>query len=112
MYKYLLACLIMTVFGAFGGFFFKKAADSGETIFRILFSPFLYIGGVFYVLGALLNIWVLKKINYTVVLPLTAITYVWTLVISYFILNEKLTIKKVAGILFIITGALILGIKA
>ena len=111
MYKYLLMCLGMTIFGAFGGFFFKKAADTGGSVLKILFSPFLYVGGLLYVLGALLNILVLKKLDYTVVLPITAITYVWTLVISYLILKEKLTSRKIAGVLFIIVGALILGLS-
>ena len=110
MYKYLLVCLLMTICGAIGGFFFKKAADTGESIIKILFTPFLYIGGFFYVLGALLNIWVLKKLNYTVVLPITAITYVWTLTIAYFVLKEKLSTRKIAGLVLIITGALMLGL--
>lgn len=111
MYKYLLLCLVMTVFGAFGGFFFKKAADSGTSILKILLSPYLYVGGVIYVISAVLNIIALKGLNYTVVLPITAITYVWTLVISYFILKEKLSGKKITGVLLIIVGALILGLS-
>jgi len=111
MYKYLLLCLIMTVFGAFGGFFFKKAADAGTSILKIFLSPYLYVGGVLYVLGAVLNILILKELDYTVVLPITAITYVWTLVISYFILKEKLTVKKITGVILIIFGALIIGLS-
>ena len=109
MYKYLLVCLAMTIFGAFGGFFLKKAADTGTSILKIFLSPYLYVGGILYVIGAVLNILALKKLNYTVVLPITAITYVWTLVISYFILKEKLRGKKIAGVILIIVGALILG---
>ena len=111
MHKYLLLCLIMTVFGAFGGFYFKKAADSGTSILNILLSPYLYVGGILYVIGAVLNIIALKGLDYTVVLPITAITYVWTLVISYFILKEKLSHKKIAGVILIIVGALILGLS-
>lgn len=111
MYKYLLVCLIMTVFGAFGGFFFKKAADTGTSIIKIFLSPYLYVGGVLYVISAILNILALKKLNYTVVLPITAITYVWTMVISYCILKEKLRGKKIVGVVLIIGGALILGLS-
>ena len=111
MYKYLLLCLIMTVFGAFGGLFFKKAADTGGSFLKIVLSPYLYCGGLLYVIGALLNILALKGLDYTVVLPITAVTYVWTLLISYFILKEKLTGKKVAGVVLIIVGALVLGLS-
>ena len=111
MYKYLLVCLIMTVFGAFGGLFFKKAADTSTSILKIVLNPYLYVGGILYVISAILNILVLKKLDYTVVLPITAITYIWTLVISYFILKEKLRGKKIAGVILIIVGALILGLS-
>jgi len=111
MYKYLLICLIMTIFGAFGGLFFKKAADTGTSILKILLSPYLYVGGILYVISAVLNIIALKGLDYTVVLPFTAITYVWTLVISYSILKEKLTGKKISGVILIILGALILGLS-
>ncbi|MBC8060876.1 MAG: EamA family transporter [Clostridiaceae bacterium] len=111
MYKYLLVCLIMTIFGAFGGLFFKRAADTGTSIINIFFSPYLYLGGTLYVISAALNILALKGLNYTVVLPITAITYVWTLVISFFILKEKLSSKKISGVILIIVGALILGLS-
>lgn len=110
MYKYFLICIVFTLVGAFGGYFFKKAATTSSSIIKIIFNPFLYIGGVFYVIGAILNIIVLKKLSYTVVLPLTSITYVWTIIISYFMLKEKISLKKILGIVFIISGAVLLGI--
>lgn len=110
MYRIFLLCLIFTLAGAFGGLCFKKAASSSDRIIKIVLSPYLYYGGILYVIGAFLNIIVLKELKYTVVLPLTSITYIWTIFISYFILKEEITIKKVVGIALIIIGAIILGI--
>lgn len=110
MYRFFILCLIFTLAGAFGGLCFKKAVSSSDKIIKTFLSPYLYIGGLLYVLGAILNIIVLKELRYTVVLPLTSITYIWTILISYFILNERITSKKIIGILLIITGAIILGI--
>lgn len=109
MIKFFLVCIIFTIIGAFGGFFFKKTASSSKSILKILFSPYLYVGGMLYVMGGLLNIWALKKLPYTVVLPLTSITYIWTMLISYFILKEKITKKKITGVLCIVLGAALLG---
>lgn len=108
MLKNILLCIIFTLSGAFGGYFFKKASSDKGSILKIIFNKNLYIGGILYVAGALLNIIVLKRLNYIVVLPLTSITYVWTMIISYFILGEKITIKKIIGVMFIVFGALIL----
>jgi len=93
----------MTLFGALGGYFFKKASSANG---RLLQS--LVIGGLFYVCGALLNVLLLRELPYSIVFPLTSVTYLWTLLISYFLLNEKLTIRKVTGVLFILAGAILL----
>jgi hypothetical protein len=43
---------------------------------------------------AIINILVLKQLPYTIVFPLTSITYIWTLMISYFLLGEKIKGKN------------------
>lgn len=105
MSKYYILCAIFTLFGAFGALFFKKASTTNKGITDMIFNVNLYIGGVFYLIGAILNIVVLKYLKYTVVLPITSITYIWTMLISYFIIKEKITMKKIAGITCIILGA-------
>lgn len=104
----ILTILILTLFGAFGGYFFKKSTDC-TSIIEICKSKYLYIGCFFYVIGALLNIIVLKYLPYSVVLPLTSITYFWTLILSYFLLNEKITKFKIMGIVMILIGASFIG---
>lgn len=97
----------MTIAGAFGGFFFKKATLKGFKI-SAYFLLFLGIGGFCYLLSSILNIMVLKQLPYTIVFPLTSITYIWTLLISYFFLKESITVKKVVGIILICMGAIFL----
>jgi drug/metabolite transporter (DMT)-like permease len=97
----------MTLFGALGGFFFKKASGvNDKKLTKILL--FLAIGGSLYFVGALLNIALLQKLPYSVVFPLTSITYIWTMILSYFFLDEKITMKKLAGIMCIAAGCLLL----
>ena len=104
---YYIFIIIMTLMGAFASFFFKKATGT-ESIKQLLFNVNLYIGGFLYVLAAFLNIYVLRFLPYSVVLPLTSITYVWTMIISYFILSEKISEKKIMGVFLIIIGAFLL----
>lgn len=93
----------MTLLGALGGYFFKKASSP-----NIQMLPALMIGGLFYVSGALLNILLLRELPYSLVFPLTSITYLWTLIIAYFYLGEKLTPRKIFGVLFILAGTILL----
>lgn len=71
----------------------------------------LYIGGGLYLISALLNIFVLRYLDYSVVLPLTSITYVWTMIISYLILKESITKRKIAGVALILVGAVLVSIS-
>lgn len=102
--------VIMTLLGSFGGFFFKKStSESG--ILSIIMSKFLYIGGCLYVASAVLNIIVLKYMPLSVVLPMTAITYIWSMITSRIILKEKITKFKLIGITSIIIGVIFIGIS-
>lgn len=97
----------MTFIGSIASLFLKKASNY-NTIIELLKNKFLYFGAFLYLLSALLNIYILKKLDYSIVLPLTSLTYVWTMFISKIFLKEKLTIKKILGVSLIFFGALIL----
>lgn len=99
----------MTVLGSFASLFFKNASGS-KSITKTLCNKFLYLGIALYVLAAILNVMILKYLDYSVVLPLTSVTYVWTMLISFFILKEKLSFKKILGVLFILSGAIIVAL--
>lgn len=110
MIRIYLILISLTIIGAFGGYSFKKASNSSEKIYLILTNKWLYIGGILYLLSAILNIYVLKFLPYTVVLPMTSITYIWTMLISYYLLNEKVSKRKICGVVFIFIGATLVGL--
>jgi drug/metabolite transporter (DMT)-like permease len=89
-----------TLLGAFGGFFFKRASDPLVNTYRALF-----IGLACYGSAALINIYVLTLLPYSVVFPLTAITYVWTLLLSYYFLKEPIKLRQTVGVGLLVAGA-------
>lgn len=107
MVIYYIVLLIMTMFGSVASLFLKKASGLNSLI-DMLKNINLYIGGFLYVSSAILNIWLLKILDYSVILPLTSLTYIWTMVLSYFILKEKITVKKITGVCLILVGAIII----
>ncbi len=109
MIKYYLLLIVMTLIGAIASFFLKKASKS-EKILDLIKNYNLYLGGFLYLLSAILNIYLLKYLDYSLVLPMTSITYIWTLIISYQFLKEKISLKKIVGVFIIITGVIILAI--
>ena len=107
MVIYYIVLLVMTMFGSVASLFLKKASGLNSLI-DMLKNINLYIGGFLYVSSAILNIWLLKILDYSVILPLTSLTYIWTMILSYFILKEKITVKKIAGVCLILVGAIII----
>lgn len=99
--------LIMTIMGSVASLFLKKAS-SFKNIKELLLNINLYIGGFLYLGAAILNIIVLKNMDYSMVLPLTSLTYVWTMFISYLFLKEYISKKKMIGVSFIVLGAIII----
>ena len=110
MVIYYIVLLVMTMFGSVASLFLKKASGSNGFV-DMLKNINLYIGGFLYVSSAVLNIWLLKILDYSVILPLTSLTYIWTMVLSYFILKEKITVKKILGICLILIGAVIISLS-
>lgn len=97
----------MTLLGAVGGLLFKQVSRV-QTRQRKLYT--FLIGCVVYGLAAILNIAALHRLPYTVVFPLTAVTYVWTFVLSYLILKERLNRYKFAGLAFILLGTFLIAL--
>lgn len=104
----ILMLLVMTWCGAFGGYFLKLASDTDLKKELPVLVKWLIIGLLSYGSGAILNIIVLRYMPYTIVFPLTSITYIWTFVLSYFLLGEPITKRKLLGIGLIIIGAVCL----
>ncbi|MGO1057675.1 EamA family transporter [Planococcus sp. FY231025] len=100
--------LAMTWLGALGGYFLKAASSHNINAERKEFLLRLIAGVGFYGFGAILNIVALQFLPYTTVFPLTAVTYIWTMVLSYLLLKETISVRKIIGVALIVAGAIVL----
>jgi drug/metabolite transporter (DMT)-like permease len=103
----------MTISGSFGAMFFKRTSQMlcNTNILRAFFNPWLYFGGICYIIGAICNIALLSKLDYSIVYPMSSLTYVWTMVISHFLLHESVTKRKIIAVLLIMAGIVLLNIS-
>ena len=110
MNKPLLAVLFlaMTWLGAFGSVALKLSVSSGSGLAGALRDGRFWAGGGLYFASALLNIVLLKYVAYSVLLPLTGVTYCWTLILAWRILGEHVTLRKVVGIGIVALGTFLL----
>ena len=111
MIRYYLLVILMTILGAFGAYYFKTANTKSDQLIGVIKSKTLYIGILFYLLGALLNIYVLKYLPYNIVLPTTSITYIWSMLIAHKFLGEHITKRQIYGLIFIIAGVILLAVS-
>lgn len=99
-----------TFVGATAAFFLKRA--SVHTSIKVLLcDKNLYIGAALYLCCAVVNIILLRYLEYSVVLPMTALTYVWTMIIAYFFLKERITFRKIWGIVAIVIGVILISVS-
>jgi len=99
----------MTFVAAFASFFLKKSTKNG-TVLSIICNKYLYAGGFLYVIGALFNIWLLKRMPYSVLIPMGSICYIWTMLIAGFFLKEKIRLGKIIGVLLILSGVICIAV--
>lgn len=102
-----LAVIGMTLLGALASLMLKLASGNLRAT-ALLTDWHFYAGGLGYLGAALVNIWVLRHLDLSVVLPLTALTYVWTLLIARVFLAERLTWRKLLGVGLILLGVLLI----
>lgn len=96
--------LLMGILASVASFFLKKSTAKGLGIKYFVLNPWFYSGGVLYVLVALLNVYLLKRLPYSTVVPLGSLTYIWTMLLAHRFLGESFSRQKAVGILFIIAG--------
>lgn len=95
---YLLITLTLLIM-VFGQIMFKIGSSHSSLIntFIVLGYVLLIVRGVFWIL-------VLRKFPITFAYPFLSVSFVLLLVVSYYLFREVITLYKIIGSLFIITG--------
>jgi len=95
--------------------FFKKGAlstgiaDVGFSSFlgymgKMLLSPYMWFGVLFYFLNFIVWITVLSRIDLSLAYPLSGLTYIGITFASLIFLHEKISFLRWVGVLFIAVG--------
>jgi len=104
-----LIIIAMTIAASFASFFLKKSANAG-TVLSIIGNKYLYFGGFLYLVAVFFNIWILKRLPLSIVVPLGSITYIWTMLIAGIFLKERIGIGKIIGVVLILAGVVCIAV--
>ncbi|MEZ4357077.1 MAG: EamA family transporter [Eubacteriales bacterium] len=99
--------IAMTLIGSVAAVLLKRT-EGAKTLIALISSKYLYLGGALYFITALMNIYALRYLPYTTVLPLTSITYIWTMIFARICFKERIGIRKICGLSLIIIGAILI----
>jgi len=99
--KGILLMVVSSVFVSFGQMFWKMFHTEG------LWA--LILGLVLYAAGAIVMIVAYKYGKLSVLQPMLCLSYVFAIFIAVFILNEMMTPFRLAGIIVIIIGVILIG---
>ena len=117
MIKFLLVAVYLTL-SVSGLILYKYGANKSfeislaGNVFNMKISLISILGLACYLFSFLLYMIILPKFNISYIMPITSgITYIGTFILSYLVLNERLTTNGIIGAVIILFGIIIINIK-
>ena len=106
----ILTLIVTTLSGSFGALGLKQGMNelTELTVVKAITDKWLLLGSFLYIVSAVTNIVLFKYLDYSIAFPMTSLTYVWTVFISYFTFKEKITPLKLVSIVLIMIGVIII----
>ncbi|MGX7024321.1 DMT family transporter [Vagococcus hydrophili] len=108
--KIVLILIVTTLSGSIGALALKQGMNelAEVTFVKAITNKWLLIGCFLYIVSAATNIVLFKFLDYSIAFPMTSLTYVWTVFISYFTFKEKITPLKLLSVGLIMIGVVII----
>lgn len=103
--KSILLVILFTFIVTIAQLFMKKGAIIN------FFNIYIFLGLAFYGLATLIFVIALKGGELSVLYPIISLGFVWVAITSFIFFNELFTYNKVIGIILIIGGVSLLGVK-
>ena len=98
----LLLALFGSIFGALSMLFLKISMLKKKLMKNLILIALIFgIGLIFGVLA-------LRFGNLSIIYPITSLVYVWTVILSKYVLKEDVKLKEVLGVIFIILGIILI----
>jgi drug/metabolite transporter (DMT)-like permease len=104
-WKIILLTALAAFIGSIGQLEFKRGADNLQFDIKLLLTNYhLILAVAVYALSTILYIYALNKENLSIIYPIIATSYIWTLMFSKVFLKEPIGLTGWAGVFFILLG--------
>jgi len=99
--------------GSIGQLEFKRGADNLQFDIKMLLTNYhLIIAVAVYCVSTVLYVYALSKGQLSILYPIIATSYVWTLMFSKIFLKEQVGLTSWAGIFFILLGVTLIATQS
>lgn len=100
--KGIILILFASLFTTIGQYFWKISGMNSML--------YIIIGFLFYGIGAVGMIVAFKYGSFSVIHPLMSMSYVFTVLVGYYFLNEIINFEKIVGLIIIMLGIVFIGV--
>jgi len=112
-WKILLLTALAAFIGSIGQLEFKRGADNLQFDIKLLLTNYhLIIAVAVYALSTVLYVYALSKQNLSILYPIIATSYIWTLIFAKIFLKEPVGLTSWAGVFFILLGVTLIATQA
>jgi len=112
-WKILLLTALSAFIGSIGQLEFKRGADNLQFDIKLLLTNYhLILAIAVYCLSTVLYVYALNKGNLSILYPIVATSYIWTLMFSKIFLKEPIGLTSWAGVFFILLGVTLIATQA
>jgi len=112
-WKIILLTALAAFIGSIGQLQFKQGANNLQWDIKMLLTNYHLIAGIaVYALSTVLYVYALNKGNLSILYPIIATSYIWTLIFSKIFLKEPVGLTSWAGVFFILLGVALIATQA
>lgn len=112
-WKILLLTALAAFIGSIGQLEFKHGADNLQWDIKMLLTNYhLIIAVSVYALSTVLYVYALSKGSLSILYPIIATSYIWTMIFSKVFLKEQVGLTSWAGVFFILLGVALIATQA
>jgi drug/metabolite transporter (DMT)-like permease len=112
-WRIILLTALSAFIGSIGQLEFKRGADNLQFDIKLLLTNYhLILAVAVYGLSTILYIYALNKENLSILYPIIATSYIWTLMFSKIFLKEPIGLTGWAGVFFILLGVTLIATQA
>ena len=79
-----------------------------DALLGLMINPYIVLGVSFYVLSMLIFFYLLSNYALSIIIPLTAMTYLFNMVLAFVVFKESFDMYKIAGMVIIVCGIIVL----